>query len=79
MELDIYNYLIHIMNFIIKEIMKFLMGLIFDRINIFDRKQLVLQVALIIFDITDVSEGTDVNTTSASKDLSLMVFLKLQF
>ena len=69
MELDIYNYLIHIMNFIIKEIMKFLMGLIFDRINIFDRKQLVLQVALIIFDITDVSEGTDANTTSASKKI----------
>ena len=69
MELDIYNYLIHIMNFIIKGIMKFLMGLIFDRIKIFDRKQLVLQVALIIFDITDVSEGTDANTTSASKKI----------
>ena len=69
MELDIYNYLIHIMNFIIKGIMKFLMGLIFDRIKIFDRKYLVLQVALIIFDITDVSEGTDANTTSASKKI----------
>ena len=69
MELDIYNYLIHKMNFIIKGIMKFLMGLIFDRIKIFDRKQLVLQVALIIFDITDVSEGTDANTTSASKKI----------
>ena len=69
MELDIYNYLIHIINFIIKGIMKFLMGLIFDRIKIFDRKQLVLQVALIIFDITDVSEGTDANTTSASKKI----------